>query len=99
MAKTGQFGIMPSTSGGGGGGIVTITQLPQTPSAQDISGLAGNTLATWKTFTFVVSTGSCLIGGVSFGRGTYTYDNGAGTLNALSYDATGSTNTKLLIQL
>jgi hypothetical protein len=95
----GNLGFGGSTGGGGGGGgTVIITQATQTPATQDISGLAGNTLATWFSFTFVVGQGSCLIGGVAFGVGTYTFDNGAGNLNTISYDASGSNNTNLLIQ-
>lgn len=99
MAKSGQFGIVPATAGGGGGGIITITQAPQTPDAQDISGTASlATPATWKSVTFVVRQGTLLINGQSFRRGTYTFSNGAGTLNSFQYDATGSTNTKIIIQ-
>jgi hypothetical protein len=98
MAKTGLFGITPITAGGGGG-TVTITQAPQTPSTLDISGTTVlATPATWRSVTFVVVQGNCIIDGVSFGVGTYTFSNGAGLLNSFSYDATGSTNTKLLIQ-
>jgi len=98
MAKTGLFGITTTQVGGGSGGTVTITQATQTPSTLNISSAVGNTLATWRSVTFVVAQGSCIIGGVNFGVGTYTFNNGAGLLNAISYDATGSINTKLLIQ-
>jgi hypothetical protein len=98
MAKTGLFGITPITAGGGGGGTVTITQATQTPSTLDISFTIANTLGTWRSVTFVVAQGTCIIGGVTFGVGTYTFSNGAGLLNAISYNAVGSNNTKLLIQ-
>ncbi len=97
MAKTGQFGITLATSGGGGGGGV-ITTAPQTPSTLDISGVAGNSLATWKSFTFVVAQGTISIGGNTFGKGTYTYEN-LGGLAVISYDGTTSTDTKILIQI
>jgi hypothetical protein len=98
MAKTGQFGITPATSGGGGGGVVVITTAPQTPSTIDISGVAGNSLATWKSFTFVVAQGTIDIGGNTFGKGTYTYEN-LGGLAVISYDATASVDAKILIQI
>ena len=97
MAKTGLFGISTILAGGGGG-TVTITQAPQTPNASDISGTAGNTVATLKSITFVVTQGTLLLNGIVFGRGTYSYSNGGGTLNSISYDATGSTNTKIITQ-
>jgi hypothetical protein len=94
----GNFGYQAVT-GGGGGGTVTITQAPQTPNILDIAGASGNTLATYKSFTFVVRQGTIVVGGVTLGVGTYTYSNGAGTLGAISYDATGSNNSQLLFQI
>jgi hypothetical protein len=96
MAKTGLFGISLST--GGGGGAITITQAPQTPSTQNISGVAGATVATWKSFTFVIYSGTVDIGGTTFRSGTYTFNNGGGTLGSIAYDATLSGDAKLLIQ-
>ena len=96
MPKTGIFGY--SSSGGGGGGSVSIITPPVTPSAQNISGTVGVTLPTIKSMTFIVYAGTLLINGVSFGRGTYTYGNGSGTVNSLNFDASGSSNTVLMFQ-
>jgi len=74
------------------GGITTVA----TPNVLDISSLTGSTLNTWKSFTFIVGAGTILINGVTFGVGTYTWDNSPGTLNPLSYDASLSTDAKII---
>jgi len=96
MAKTGLFGIASAVSGGGG--TVTITQPAVTPSTLDISTLSGNTNVLWKSFTFVVRAGTMLIDGNTFGTGTYTFDNGAGTIASMTYDATLGTDVQLIVQ-
>jgi hypothetical protein len=95
MAKTGNFGYKFS---GGSSGSIVVTTPQQRPASQDISNSAGSTSIGIFSVTFVVASGICLIDGNSFGRGTYTFGNVLGGLGALSYDATGSTDTKLLIQ-
>lgn len=97
MAKTGNFGITLVSSGAGAGSTIITTAI-QTPSTLDISGLAGNSLATWKSFTFVVAKGTIDIGGNTFRKGTYTYEN-LGGLAVISYDATASIDAKILIQI
>ena len=99
MANYGTGSLGKSQVGGAGGAIIIAPPATQTPSAMDISGLSGNTLATWHSFTFVVFVGTIDIDGETFGEGTYSYGNGAGILNAMAYDATGSSNTKLMIQI
>lgn len=82
-----------------GGGAVTITPVNQTPSVLDISGVAGNTMANWRSFVFVVKQGTIDIDGVTFPVGTYGYDNDTfGILAAIAYDATASTDATILIQ-
>jgi len=88
-----------TVGGGGGGGIVIAPPAPQTLSTLDISGLVGNTVANWHSFTFVVSSGTILIDGETFGVGTYSGGNGSGTMLPTSYDAGLSVNAKLLIQI
>jgi hypothetical protein len=97
MAKTGIFGY--SGGGIGSGGGPAPVPAPQTPTVSDISGVVGMTGATFKSFTFIVFKGTILIDGFQFGRGSYSYGNGSGTLNPISYDGSGSTDAKLLIQL
>lgn len=95
MARTtGNLGFV--VSGGSAGGVI-VTQAVATPATIDISSSSGATLDSWKSVTFVVANGSIRIGGITFGIGVYTFDNNPSTLNAITYDATGSTDTKLLI--
>jgi hypothetical protein len=82
-------GILDASGGG-----ATV----ETPATADLTGLAGTTSATWKSITFVNIAGTLIIDGVSFPEGTYSFNNPNGTLSPISYDATGSTNCKLLIQ-
>jgi hypothetical protein len=94
----GNFGYV--LSGGTSGGItVTLGPNPtQTPTTLDISGASGNTLATWTSFTFIVNSGTILIGGVTFQPGTYTFGNGTGLLASISYDATSSSSAQIIAQ-
>ena len=96
MAKTGTFGIAPLT-GSGGSGATIVTTASQTPSVIDISNASGNTLATWKSFTFVVFIGSIDIDGESFKAGTYGFEN-IGGLGVISYDASASGDAKIMVQ-
>ena len=87
-------------SSGGTGGSISIAPINQTPSVLDISGLAGSSLATWRSMTFVIETGTCDIGGKTYQEGTYSFSNDTfGTLGAISYDATLSTDCSILITL
>ena len=81
------------------GGAVTITPVNQTPSVLNISTLAGSSLATWRSFVFVVKQGTIDIGGETLPVGTYGYGNDTfGTLAAIAYDASASTDATILIQ-
>jgi hypothetical protein len=96
MAKgTGNLGY--NLAGGSGGGLSIITP-PSTPGSLDISLTSGSTNANWQSVTFVCFVGTIDIGGVTFNPGTYTYDNTPGTLASISYDASASTNAKLIFQ-
>ena len=97
FAGTGNLGY--NNVGGAGGGIIIVPPVPQQGSAMDISGLAGNTINTWKSFTFVVFDGTIDIDGETFGAGTYTYGNGDGTMLPMSYDATAGIDAKIMIQI
>lgn len=70
----------------------------ETATTSDITGLTGTTSATLKSITFVNIAGTLVIDGESFPEGTYSFNNPNGTLNGISYDATGSTNCKILTQ-
>ena len=95
----GNLGFGGGVAGTQGGLPIVIIDPPQIPSVNDISGVSGNTLTTWKSFTFVVFEGTIEIDGQVFQRGSYTFSNGDGVLAAISYDATASTDSKLMIQL
>jgi hypothetical protein len=94
----GNLGFGGGSVGTSSGLPIVIIDPPQTPNVLDISGTAGNSAATWKSFTFVVFSGTILIDGHQFKKGSYTYSNGDGTLNAIPYDATASPDCKLMIQ-
>lgn len=70
----------------------------ETATTSDITGLAGTTSATLKSITFVNIAGTLIIDGESFPEGTYSFNNPNGTLKGIYYDATGSTNCKILTQ-
>jgi len=99
MAQPGSGGVGKGQSSGVGGGIIIAPPSAQTLSTLDIAGLAGNTLNTWHSFTFVVAQGTIDIDGVTFQPGTYSGGNGTGIMNPTSYDATGSTDAQLLVQI
>lgn len=81
----------------GGGGSISITPINQVGATTDISGASGSTLATYRSVTFVVVQGTVDIDGVTYPEGTYTFDNETfGTLGAINYDATGSTDASIL---
>ena len=66
-----------------------------TPGVLDITNTAGSTPGTWKSFTFVCVAGTVTIDGEVFPTGTYSFSNGNGTLNSISYDASTSTDCKI----
>ena len=76
----------------GGGATVEVGE------TDDITGTAGTTSAALRSVTFVNIAGTLIITGHSFPEGTYTFNNPNGTLAGISYDATGSTNCKILTQ-
>ena len=94
----GNLGFGGGAVGTAAGVPIVITTAPQAPSVLDITGNVAVTDPAWKSFTFVVNSGTILIDGQVFQRGTYTYSNGDGTLDSISYDATGSADCKLMIQ-
>jgi hypothetical protein len=95
----GNLGFGGGFSGGSTGIIVNLAPNPtQTPATLDISGVLGNTLATWTSFTFIINSGTMLIGGVTFQPGTYTFGNGTGVLAPISYDATASSSAQIIAQ-
>lgn len=82
-------GILDASGGG-----ATV----ETPYVSDVTGLSGSTNSGVKSFTFVNIAGTLIIDGVSFPEGTYSFNNPNGTLAQLTFDATGSTNCKILYQ-
>jgi hypothetical protein len=76
----------------------SLTTTVETATTSDITGLTGTTSATLKSITFINIAGTLIIDGESFPEGTYSFNNPNGTLNGISYDATGSTNCKILTQ-
>jgi hypothetical protein len=67
-----------------------------TPGVLDITNTAGSTLNTWKSFTVVCVAGTVDIGTETFPVGTYSFSNGNGTLNSIAYDASSSTDCKII---
>jgi hypothetical protein len=82
-------GILDASGGG-----ATV----ETAGALDITGTSGSTSTVYKSVTFVCVEGEVTIDGQLFPAGTYTFNNPSGTLAAITYDATASTNTKILFQ-
>jgi hypothetical protein len=76
------------------GGGATV----ETAGALDITGTSGSTSATYKSVTFVCAEGEVTIAGQVFPAGTYSFNNPNGTLTPILYDATASTNCKILFQ-
>jgi len=81
-----------------GGQLLTEATFTEsaTPSVLDISGLAGSTVATWKSFTIVCIDGTFDFEAATFPPGAYTFSNGNGTLASIAYDATGSADCKII---
>ncbi len=67
-----------------------------TPGVLNITGATGTTLNTYRSFTFVCVAGTVTIDGEVFPIGTYTFSNNNGTLNSMSYDASTSTDCKII---
>lgn len=67
-----------------------------TPGVLDISGTAGSTLATWKSFTIVCVVGTFDFEAATFPPGAYTFSNDNGTLASIAYDATASADCKII---
>lgn len=67
-----------------------------TPGVLDITNTAGSTLNTWKSFTVVCVAGTVDIGTETFPVGTYSFSNGNGTLTSIAYDASSSTDCKII---
>ena len=67
-----------------------------TPGVLNITGIAGTTLNTWKSFTVVCVAGTVDIGTETFPVGTYSFSNGNGTLTSIAYDASSSTDCKII---
>ena len=68
----------------------------RTPGVLDITNTVGSTLNTWNSFTFVCVAGTVDIGTETFPVGTYSFSNGNGTLNSIAYDASSSTDCKII---
>ena len=68
----------------------------RTPGVLDITNTVGSTLNTWKSFTVVCVAGTVDIGTETFPVGTYSFSNGNGTLNSIAYDASSSTDCKII---
>ena len=73
------------------GGITALT-----PGVLDISGLAGTTPSTYKSFTIVCVVGTVDIQGETFPPGAYTFSNENGTLHSIAYDASASADCKII---
>ena len=67
-----------------------------TPGVLNITGATGTTLSTYRSFTFICAAGTVTIDGEVFPIGTYTFSNSNGTLNSISYDASTSTDCKII---
>ena len=76
--------------------LVSEVILPGTPGVLGITNTAGSTPETWKSFTFVCVAGTVTIDGEVFPIGTYTFSNGNGTLTSIAYDASSSTDCKII---
>jgi len=74
---------------------ITIFTDPAVPGVLDITGV-GSTVDTWKSFTFVCVAGTIDIGTETFPPGAYTFSNGKGSLDSIDYDASGSTDCKII---
>ena len=73
-----------------------VTSTASTPGVLDITNTVGSTLNTWKSFTVVCVAGTVDIGTETFPVGTYSFANGNGTLNSIAYDASSSTDCKII---
>jgi hypothetical protein len=82
------------------GTLVTVMQRTLTstasPGVLDITNTVGSTLNTWKSFTVVCVAGTVDIGTETFPVGTYSFSNGNGTLTSIAYDASSSTDCKII---
>jgi len=67
-----------------------------TPGVLSITGTTGTTLSTYRSFTFVCVAGTVTIDGEVFPTGSYSFSNSNGTLNSISYDASTSTDCKII---
>jgi hypothetical protein len=67
-----------------------------TPGVLDITGTAGTTLNTYKSFTIVCVDGTVDIQGETFPPGAYTFSNDNGKLHGIAYDATASADCKII---
>jgi hypothetical protein len=76
--------------------LVSEVILPGTPGVLDITNTAGSTLEVWKSFTVVCVAGTVDIGTETFPVGTYSFSNGNGTLTSIAYDASSSTDCKII---
>ena len=81
-----------------GGQLLTEATFTEsaTPSVIDISGLAGSTVSTWKSFTIVCIDGTFDFEAATFPPGAFTFSNGNGTLDSIAYDATASADCKII---
>lgn len=68
----------------------------RTPGVLDITNTAGSTLNTWESFTIVCVAGTVDIGTETFPVGTYSFSNSNGTLTSIAYDASSSTDCKII---
>jgi polyisoprenoid-binding protein YceI len=68
----------------------------RTPGVLDITNTAGSTLNTWRSFTVVCVAGTVDIGTETFPVGTYSFTNSNGTLTSIAYDASSSTDCKII---
>jgi len=73
-----------------------LTAAARTPGVLGITNTAGSTLGTWRSFTFVCVAGTVTIDGEVFPIGTYTFSNSNGTLTSIAYDASSSTDCKII---
>tara|TARA_R110002096_G_scaffold398659_2_gene594782 strand:+ start:38 stop:358 length:321 start_codon:yes stop_codon:yes gene_type:complete len=75
---------------------VETSSVTATPGVLDITNTVGSTLNTWKSFTVVCVAGTVDIGTETFPVGTYSFSNSNGTLTSIAYDASSSTDCKII---
>lgn len=78
---------------GSSGSPVTPTA---SPGVLDITNTVGSTSNTWRSFTVVCVAGTVDIGTETFPVGTYSFTNSNGTLTSIAYDASSSTDCKII---